>query len=63
MTRLPFETASATTSLSFPHWVLFGIVMLCCIIGGCVMDALAFLLVSPPIFYPIVTRIGCDPII
>ncbi|OPY81771.1 MAG: Sialic acid TRAP transporter permease protein SiaT [Syntrophorhabdus sp. PtaU1.Bin153] len=62
VTRLPFEAASAIASLAFPNWVLLWIIVLCYIIGGCVMDALAFLLVSLPIFYPIVTQMGYDPI-
>ncbi|OPX99085.1 MAG: Sialic acid TRAP transporter permease protein SiaT [Syntrophorhabdus sp. PtaB.Bin006] len=62
VTRLPFEAAAAIASLAFPNWVLFWIIVLCYIIGGCVMDALAFLLVSLPIFYPIVIQMGYDPI-
>lgn len=62
VTRLPFEAASWISTLSLPGWALFWIIMLCYIIGGCVMDALAFLLVSLPIFYPIVMGMGYDPI-
>ncbi|MEN6616979.1 MAG: TRAP transporter large permease, partial [Syntrophorhabdus sp.] len=62
VTRLPFEAASWISTLSLPGWALFWIIILCYIIGGCVMDALAFLLVSLPIFYPIVMQMGYDPI-
>jgi tripartite ATP-independent transporter DctM subunit len=62
VTRLPFEAANFITSLPLPNWMLLWIVILCYIIGGCVMDALAFLLVSLPIFYPIVMAMGYDPI-
>jgi len=62
VTRLPFEAANMISSLTLPNWVLLWIIMLCYIIGGCVMDALAFLLVSLPIFYPIVMQMGYDPI-
>jgi tripartite ATP-independent transporter DctM subunit len=62
VTRLPFEAANFISSLSLPNWMLLWIIILCYIIGGCVMDALAFLLVSLPIFYPIVTAMGYDPI-
>jgi C4-dicarboxylate transporter DctM subunit len=62
VTRLPFEAANIISSLALPNWVLLWIIMLCYIIGGCVMDALAFLLVSLPIFYPIVMAMGYDPI-
>jgi len=62
ITRLPFEAANIISSLKLPNWVLFWIIILCYIIGGCVMDALAFLLISLPIFYPIVMNMGYDPI-
>jgi len=62
ITRLPFEAANFISSLALPNWMLLWIIILCYIIGGCVMDALAFLLVSLPIFYPIVTAMGYDPI-
>jgi C4-dicarboxylate transporter, DctM subunit len=62
LTRLPFEAATWIGALALPHWAILWIIVLCYIIGGCVMDALAFLLVSLPIFYPIVTQMGYDPI-
>ena len=62
VTRLPFEAAGWISSLALPNWMLLWIIILCYIIGGCVMDALAFLLVSLPIFYPIVMSMGYDPI-
>ena len=62
VTRLPYEAANIISTLALPNWVLFWIIMLCYIIGGCVMDALAFLLVSLPIFYPIVIQMGYDPV-
>jgi C4-dicarboxylate transporter, DctM subunit len=62
VTRLPFEAATWIAGLALPNWILLWVVLICYIIGGCVMDALAFLLVSLPIFYPIVTQMGYDPI-
>ena len=62
VTRLPFEAAAMIGSLSLPTWMLFWLILACYIIGGCVMDALAFLLISLPIFYPLVTQMGYDPI-
>jgi tripartite ATP-independent transporter DctM subunit len=62
VTRLPFETASWIATLPLPNWMLLWIILCCYIIGGCVMDALAFLLISLPIFYPIVQQMGYDPI-
>jgi tripartite ATP-independent transporter DctM subunit len=62
LTRLPFEAAGWISSLSMPNWVMLWFILICYIIGGCVMDALAFLLVSLPIFYPLVMSMGYDPI-
>ncbi|MBI5443045.1 MAG: TRAP transporter large permease [Deltaproteobacteria bacterium] len=62
VTRLPFETASWISGLTVPNWTLLCVILLCYIVGGCVMDALAFLLVSLPIFYPIVVAMNYDPI-
>jgi C4-dicarboxylate transporter DctM subunit len=62
LTRLPFEAATWIGALALPNWAILWIIVLCYIIGGCVMDALAFLLVSLPIFYPIVMHMGYDPI-
>jgi len=62
LTRLPFEAAAWISSLDVPSGVMLWIILLCYIIGGCIMDALAFLLVSLPIFYPIVVQMGYDPV-
>ncbi len=62
LTRLPFEAADWISTLAMPTWALLWIILGCYIIGGCVMDALAFLLVSLPIFYPLVMHMGYDPI-
>jgi TRAP-type C4-dicarboxylate transport system permease large subunit len=62
ITRLPFEAADWITTLALPNWVLLWIILIFYIIGGCVMDALAFLLISLPIFFPIVLHMGYDPV-
>lgn len=62
ITSLPFEAASWISSLALPNWMLLCAILVCYIIGGCIMDALAFLLVSLPIFYPLVMEMGYDPI-
>jgi C4-dicarboxylate transporter DctM subunit len=62
LTRLPFEIADWIGTLALPRWMVLWVILFCYIIGGCVMDALAFLLVSLPIFYPLVIQLGYDPI-
>jgi len=62
VTRLPYEVAGWISGLALPNWMLLCVILVCYVIGGCVMDALAFLLVSLPIFYPLVVQLGYDPI-
>lgn len=62
ITRLPYEVAGWISGLALPNWMLLCVILLCYVVGGCVMDALAFLLVSLPIFYPLVVQLGYDPI-
>ncbi len=62
VTRLPYEAAKWAASLPIPHVVILAIVLAIYIIGGAVMDALAFLLVTLPIFYPMIMAMGYDPI-
>ncbi len=62
LTRLPFEAAAWIQTLVLPKWMVLWVILLCYIVGGCVMDALAFLLVSLPIFYPLVVQLGYDPV-
>jgi tripartite ATP-independent transporter DctM subunit len=62
VTRLPYEAAAWIGSLNLPNWMMLWVVLCCYIIGGCIMDALAFLLVSLPIFFPLIIQLGYDPI-
>ena len=34
----------------------------CYLIGGCLMDSLAFLMISLPLFQPLIVRLGYDPV-
>lgn len=62
VTRLPFVAAEWVAGLPVPHWMILWAMLIIYIIGGCVMDALAFLLITVPIFYPVAIQMGYDPI-
>jgi len=62
VTRLPYEAAAWIGTLNLPNWMMLWVVLLCYIVGGCIMDALAFLLVSLPIFFPLILQMEYDPI-
>jgi len=62
ITRLPFEAAGWVAGLPIPPIVIIAVICLIYAVGGMVMDALALLLVTIPIFFPVVTAMGYDPL-
>jgi tripartite ATP-independent transporter DctM subunit len=62
VTRIPFLVADFATSLPVPPFVILAFVLLIYMIGGCVMDALGFLVLTIPIFFPLGMELGFDPI-
>lgn len=62
ITRIPYELASWVSGLPLPPWAIMALIILVYLIGGCFLDALALILLTIPIFYPIVTALGFDPI-
>ena len=62
VTRLPYEVAAWIGGSSMPGWLVLLMMLVCYALGGCIMDALAFLLISLPIFFPLAEKLGYDPI-
>lgn len=63
ISRVPFELATWTTSMALPDFAVMGLILGIYLILGCFIDALAMILLTIPIFYPIaVTTLGYDPI-
>lgn len=60
LTRMPFELAEWVGGLALPAVIVLGVVVVIYLIGGALMDALGFLVISIPIFFPLVTEIGYD---
>lgn len=60
LTRLPFELTEWVTHMHLAPGMILLFMMGCYLIGGCIMDALAFLLISLPLFEPLVTHMGYD---
>ena len=62
VTRMPFEAAAWVASLPIPAWVV--IILICGVymLGGMIMDALALLLITIPIFFPLAQGLGYDPL-
>jgi tripartite ATP-independent transporter DctM subunit len=63
VSRVPFELAAWTGSLDLPAFVIMGIILFIYLVLACFIDALAMILLTVPIFYPIaVINLGYDPI-
>jgi tripartite ATP-independent transporter DctM subunit len=62
ITRIPFNIADWVVSLPLSKISIMAIIFFIYIIGGAVMDALALLLITIPIFFPVAVELGYDPI-
>ncbi|MBS4032291.1 MAG: TRAP transporter large permease [Clostridiales bacterium] len=63
ISRIPFELASWAGSLPLPPYAVMAIVLVIYFLLGCFIDALALVLLTIPIFYPLVVHsLGYDPI-
>jgi tripartite ATP-independent transporter DctM subunit len=62
VSRLPFELAEWVSSLPVWPGVVILVVLLIYTIGGMLMDALGFLVVTIPIFFPLAAALGYDPV-
>lgn len=61
-TRLPFVVAEFVGNLAVPSVVILIAIIFIFVIGGAIMDALGFLILSIPIFFPAIIMLGYDPV-
>lgn len=62
ITRLPYTLANYVGSLPLGPHAIIGLIILVYLVGGCFMDALAMIMLTIPIFFPVVQTLGFDPI-
>ncbi len=62
VTRIPFEIAGWVSELKLAPFLVMAVVIGIYFIGGCFMDALAFVTLTVPIFFPVIMELGYDPI-
>ena len=62
VSRLPFDLADWAAALPVPPFVIMLVVLGIYIVGGMLMDALGFLVVTIPIFFPLGVALGYDPV-
>jgi len=62
VTRIPFDIANWVGGFDLPPYIIMAIIIGIYFVGGCFMDALAFVTLTVPIFFPVVMQLGYDPI-
>lgn len=62
VTRVPFELSEWVGGLGMSPYVIMGFIIFGYLIGGCFMDSLALITLTVPILYPVILKLGFDPI-
>jgi len=62
VTTIPTQIGAWAASLPLPSAVIIGIIILVYLLLGCLMDSLAMIMLTIPIFFPVVVTLGYDPI-
>jgi C4-dicarboxylate transporter DctM subunit len=62
ITQIPMITADWASKLPIPGTLVMLLIMAIYLIGGSIMDDLAFMVLATPIFFPTAVQLGYDPI-
>lgn len=62
VTKIPMLAADWIIGLEFPRALTMVIIALIYLLGGSFIDDLAFMILATPIFYPVIIKLGYDPI-
>jgi tripartite ATP-independent transporter DctM subunit len=62
VSTIPFILADWVERLPLPPMAIMGVIIFIYLIGGCFMDSMALVVLTVPVIYPVVVRLGFDPI-
>lgn len=62
VSRLPFELATWVGDLNVNRYVILVMILVAVGVLGCLMDSMAIVLLTVPVFYPLTQSLGFDPI-
>jgi len=60
--QVPMALVEGMMSVSSTPWVILLVINVILLILGCFMEAIAIMLLTIPIFMPMITRVGVDPV-
>lgn len=63
VTRLPYVLAESINGLDLPSYAVLAVILLIYMFLGCIMNAIPAVILTLPIFFPIVMDAGFDPIL
>ncbi len=62
VTNIPARLGEWTLGLTIPPFLIVIVIFLIYLLGGSFIDDLAFMILATPIFFPIITKLGYDPL-
>ena len=62
VTRIPTELASAVGGLPVNRYVILAIILVVTLALGCIMDSMAIVLLTVPVFFPMMVHLDFNPI-
>jgi C4-dicarboxylate transporter, DctM subunit len=62
LSRIPLTVGGWVAGLPWPGWAIMTMICFIYLVGGCFIDALALIMLTIPIFFPITVKLGYDPI-
>ncbi len=63
LSRIPFSLAEWASALDLPAFAVMGLILVIYLVLGCFIDALALILLTIPIFFPVAVHVlGYDPV-
>ncbi len=61
VSRIPFDIANWVAGFNLPPYAVMTLIIMVYFIGGCFIDALALIMLTVPIFFPVVSAMGYNP--
>ena len=62
VTQTPQKVTEFLTALGLGRYGVLALIMLMYLVLGCLMDAMAMIILTIPIIFPVITHLGFDPI-
>lgn len=62
VSRIPSVLSASVSRLNVPNFIIMIAILCIYLLGGCFMDSLALIMMTVPIFYPVVVGMGYNPV-